>query len=119
MIFTCTLLDERLLFKDVNYNFEFYLGYNREELALSSLDTIFNDDLKEVHQATFSTWLSCNLKPTFENTSFQIKNTECLAKDKQILPVLKYFKSYLNKESEIEFVCMLKINRKEAIRTIN
>ena len=67
MIFTCTLLNERLLFKDINYNFQFYLGFNREELVHSSLDNILNDDLKEVHQASFSAWMNCNLKSTFEN----------------------------------------------------
>lgn len=78
----------------------------------SSLDQIFSEDLKEVHQASFSAWMDCNYKSSFERECFQFKKTECLTREKEVLPVLKYFKSYLNSSSELEFVCMLKVNRK-------
>jgi hypothetical protein len=45
-----------------------------------------------------------------DHSKFIIKNTQMVLKSGEKVEVLKYFKFFINKEYEVEYVCLLKIN---------
>lgn len=84
---------------------------------MSTLDQILGEELRAIHQTSFNSWIEGNMKPSFEKANFQFRRTECMTRDNEMIPVLKYFKAYLSNFSQLEFVCMLKVNKKSSTGT--
>lgn len=102
---------EKMIIKRVSGYFKRNFDFEPREVANSSIHCLMPQSIRSFHHAMFVSWLKEGR--TNNEDCYRVKKIMPLTKAGYLAPCFKFYKYYLRADNELEYIAMLKRNRKD------
>ena len=104
---------EKMLIRRVSNYFQRNFDHEPRSLINSSLDTLLPPSIRQFHHPMFLSWVKQGR--TNNEELYSVKEVMPLTSRGYLAPCFKFYKYYLRSEGEVEYIGMLKRNKKDEL----